>query len=229
MICLPLNFRSSFISVFLFALLLFLPGSASAVNYDLTVQNGGAGTGNVTDVNNSVVHLLTPGASYLTTFPAGTSVKLTPNPNWTSTFDGWGAPCVVTGNDCTLTLNSALTLSANFSLNMQAIIVGHSVAPNYATLTDAYAAADALTTSTISANVYTFYETLTLSRPISVKFYLARTPGAYYSATPSGVTTLVGDLILQNQLGFAEVEALTIQGSLIVSQGTVSIKSLTIM
>lgn len=225
MICSTLNFCYRSIPVFLFWLMLLVPGSVSAVDRTLTLQNSGAGSGNI---NGSVSYLMDPGASYPATMAEGTSVTLTQIPDWKSLFDGWGAPCIVTDGVCTFTLNSDVTLSANFSLNKQAVIVsGHSIVPEYATLTDAYAAASALIPSTISANVNTFYEPLTLSRPIFVKFYLGREPGAYFSQTPVGLTTLVGDLTIND--GSAEVDALAIKGNLVIGQGSVWIKSLIIM
>jgi len=55
-----------------------------------------------------------PAATCTATFPARTSVSLTANAASGSAFNGWGGDCSGTGSSCTLAINAARSVSAQF-------------------------------------------------------------------------------------------------------------------
>jgi len=186
-----------------FMLLLFLWCSSPLVKaadaYNLTVGNTGSGGG---DINGTVTCTIGALGGCTTPLTDGTAVTLTANPDWKSTFDAWGTACSGTGS-CALTLNADTLVTVLFSPNNQAVVLGHSVI-EYTTLTETYANADE--GGTVAAHVYTFYEDLTLNRPISIRLYGG--VGSMY-LTNVGFTTLQGALEIQQ--GSVEVHSLIIQ------------------
>ena len=79
----------------------------------LTVLTGGNGFGSVT-----ANPMPTNG-----TYPAGTVVTLTATPNSASNFTGWSG-CTASGsNTCTVTMDAAKTVTANFALKQYALTV----------------------------------------------------------------------------------------------------------
>jgi sugar lactone lactonase YvrE/uncharacterized protein (DUF2345 family) len=91
-----------------------------ALSYTLTVTEVGTGTGAVTDNQSQISCGVADGAVSGTcsgTYAGGTSVTLTANATGTTTkFAGWGGACASSGASafCTVTLNSALNVSASF-------------------------------------------------------------------------------------------------------------------
>ena len=123
-------------------------------------------------------------------FTSGTPVTLTATPDWKSLFSGWSGACSGTGAcDLTPLVNTGVT--ATFTMNRQATILGHTIS-EYASLQDAYAAA--IEGSIIAAHVYNFSESLTLSRPINV--FLDFGKGDMY-LSGVGYTTLQGALTIE--------------------------------
>jgi subtilisin family serine protease len=84
------------------------------VNHTLSVTAAGPGSGSVTSspavINCGVASSPVCAAS----FPAGTSVTLTPHPASGSTFAGWSGACTGSGG-CTVTMSSDLTVTATFA------------------------------------------------------------------------------------------------------------------
>lgn len=172
-----------------------------AVAFSLSVTNQGTGSGNI---NGAVSCNIDPLGQCSAALPGG-AVTLTANADWKAIFTGWGAPCSGIGS-CDFTLLADTDLPVTFTPNFQAIIVGHDMAPKYATLADAYAAAK--DQNNIAANVYTFHEDLVLNAPIFVRLFFGRAPGEYYSAA-IGFTTIMGSLTVQN--GAVEIDSLIIR------------------
>jgi hypothetical protein len=186
----------------LMTLFFITPAPKSAAAFTLTVSNSKAGSGSI---NGAVTCNIGPAGGCNATSLSG-PVTLSANPDWKSVFDGWGLPCSGTGS-CGFTLTADTNVPADFSLNFQALIVGHSVNPTYATLTDAYAAANS--GSVIAANVYTFHEDLILNAPKQIGFALGKPDGGPYYLGAVGFTTLLGSLTIQQ--GVYEVDSLIIQ------------------
>ena len=95
---------------------------AAASTYTLSVTEAGTGQGVVTDnlskitcgENNGIPN---SGNTCSASYAAGTMVTLTATATAPSSFAGWGGACVpsvVSGNTCTLTINSAQSATANF-------------------------------------------------------------------------------------------------------------------
>lgn len=78
--------------------------------YNLTVTKSGTGGGTVTSAPVGI----NCGATCTFTFDAGTAIALTGLPDGTSTFTGWGAPCVGNGA-CNFVLNSDMSVNADFA------------------------------------------------------------------------------------------------------------------
>ncbi|MGH9774471.1 MAG: SBBP repeat-containing protein [Candidatus Acidiferrales bacterium] len=89
-------------------------------NFLLTVGLAGNGTGSVTSDKGGIN---CPAVSCSTSFTQGTVVTLTAVANNTSTFAGWSAPCSGTGT-CVVTMNSAQTATATFTLGNQPLTLG---------------------------------------------------------------------------------------------------------
>jgi hypothetical protein len=83
-----------------------------APNYTLTVSDTGAGFGTVTSSPAGISCGSTCSASYV----SGTTVTLTATPGLFSGFGGWSGCDAVSGNSCTLDMNSARSVTANFTL-----------------------------------------------------------------------------------------------------------------
>jgi YVTN family beta-propeller protein len=85
----------------------------------LTITPMGTGTGSVTDnlglINCSESQGVITG-SCSASYTAGTTVTLIENASSPTTFGGWGGACAAsgTGSTCAVTMNSALTATANF-------------------------------------------------------------------------------------------------------------------
>ena len=105
----------TFYSLLCFALLPVLWGCGSAhvnpvSNFQLTVQNAGAGGGTIA----SSLGGISCGQTCSASFASGTSVALTATPNSGSTFAGWSGACSGTGS-CTVTIAANTSVTATFS------------------------------------------------------------------------------------------------------------------
>jgi sugar lactone lactonase YvrE len=89
------------------------------VSYPMTVTEAGTGTGTVTDNQSQISCAGASGGTKGTcsgSYLSGTQVTLTANPTGSTIFVGWGGACSSSGTNatCTVTLTSALTVSASF-------------------------------------------------------------------------------------------------------------------
>lgn len=200
---------SILITCLFLAALVLSHGTANAADATLSVTLLGTGGGSVnsspTGTNPVGINCI-PGDSSAcsTTFTSGTPVTLTAITDWKSIFTGWGLSCSGTG-DCLLTINANTSITATFDVNGQAkVISGHNIIKEYGSLQDAYDAAN--NPGIVAARIYTFTESLSLSRPITVTLDLGK--AADYLSPATGYTTL--------------------QGSLTIAQGTVRISNLII-
>ena len=88
-------------------------------NYSLTIIPAGNGTGTV----NSAPAGISCGADCTEPYTFGTGVTLTASPGLGSTFTGWsGGGCSGTGT-CNVTINSAQSVTATFTLNIYTLTV----------------------------------------------------------------------------------------------------------
>lgn len=90
----------------------FIGAQNAAVNVgvpSITVTKNGSGS--VTGANGKI----NCGGSCTTTTPANTVVTLTENPASNAVFTGWSGACQGTQNTCTVTVNDALNVTANFT------------------------------------------------------------------------------------------------------------------
>ncbi|MGD0482622.1 MAG: choice-of-anchor D domain-containing protein [Terracidiphilus sp.] len=98
-----------------------LSGTGVAVappNYTLTVAETGSGPGAVTSGDGLISCTYANGNFTGTCSPSyssGTAVTLTATPTGTATFLGWGGACSGTNPTCTVTMSSAMNVSASFS------------------------------------------------------------------------------------------------------------------
>lgn len=178
---------------------------SSAHAYNLTLGNTGSGSG---DINGTVTCTIGALGGCNTSLPDGTPVTLTANPDWTSIFEGWGAPCSGTGS-CVFTLNADTLILIPFSPNYQAHLVS-SVMPQqyYSTLAAAYADATAIKFNVV-AYEYTFHENLILDKPIHIFFGGGRLGPGYLSHRDDHFTTILGSLEVQQ--GSVEIDSFIIQ------------------
>lgn len=86
----------------------------------LTVSLVGTGAG----VVSSSPAGINCGSDCVQPYPVGTTVTLTPLPNFGSTFTGWSGACSGTA-PCTLTVNATATAIANFTLTSAVLTVNH--------------------------------------------------------------------------------------------------------
>ena len=82
------------------------------LKYTLTVSDTGLGSGTVTSSPAGIDCGSACSASYV----SGTTVTLTATPGSSSGFGGWSGCDAVSGNSCTVKMNSARSVTANFTL-----------------------------------------------------------------------------------------------------------------
>ncbi len=104
--------------------------------YPLTVTTSGSGGGTVTSVPVGISCQSGSSPGCAAGFPSGSAVTLLATPSSGSIFSGWGGNCSGKAG-CSLTLDSARSVAATFSLAPN-VRIG---ATSYATLQDAYDAA----------------------------------------------------------------------------------------
>ena len=92
--------------------------------FTLTVAKSGAGTGTVTSTPSGI----SCGPTCSASFASGTVVSLTATPDSGSTFAGWGGACSGTGA-CSVTMDAAKSVSANFNSNPPAALSSITVSP----------------------------------------------------------------------------------------------------
>ena len=93
-------------------------GNGGGTEFPLTITLGGNGTGNVTSSPAGI----DCGAMCSEQFASGTMVTLTAMPESGSTFAGWSGPCGGM-EPCTVTVDAATTVTANFALQDSVIVV----------------------------------------------------------------------------------------------------------
>ena len=131
--------------------------STNAGPFTLTVSKSGDGTGTVTSTPSGISCATTCSAG----FASGTVVSLAATPDSGSTFAGWGGACSGTGA-CSVTMNSAQSVSATFNSNSTVAlssltvnptsVVGGNSSTGTVTLTGAAAANIVVTLSSNSAS-----------------------------------------------------------------------------
>ena len=166
-------------------------------NSVLTLSFIGTGTGSVTGAMSCGKGTsCAPGS-----FATGSLVALDPVLGSDSLFIGWSGDCQVSGNSCTLTMNGAKSVVANFGI-MPAVWMPPAKVPAsfFGTLTDAYKAA--LPGATIKAKVATFSESLLLDRGVAITIKGGYNPG--YQSNAGSRSTLHGTLTLRNGSLIAE-------------------------
>ncbi|HEX2731260.1 MAG TPA: trypsin-like serine protease [Polyangiaceae bacterium] len=102
----------------------------------LTVRRLGTNAGTVSS-NPSGINCTGDGSDCSELFDLGTTVTLTATPGPNSLFSGWSGACSGTATTCTLTINSALTVSATFDTLTQplSVTVGGASAGNAVRIT----------------------------------------------------------------------------------------------
>ncbi len=108
----------------------------------LTVTKSGAGTGTITGGGISC------GSTCTQDYTVGTIVTLTPAPSGDSVFTGWSGACTGMGT-CTVTMNSATSVNANFELDLFPLSVSQTGGGN-GTVTSVPAGIDCGTTCAAS-------------------------------------------------------------------------------
>nr|WP_279342316.1 S8 family serine peptidase [Geotalea sp. SG265] len=164
----------------------------------LTASLTGAGWGTVSS-NPAGITCTTGSSSGCTaSFVTNSAVTLTPLPRWDSLFTGWGGGCSGTG-PCSIGMSSTQSVSAGFSLKQNARVG----ASYFASLQAAYGAITAA--GTIEAGVDTFVESLLFNGEKEI--------------------TLSGgkDSSFLSTTGFT-----TVDGSLTISAGTLTVSELVI-
>jgi hypothetical protein len=154
--------------------------------FNLDVTFAGAGGGSVNSVPSGVNCTVgTCSASF------NGVVNLIATPDWKSVFAGWSGDCNGS-SPCSLTMDANKSVTASFSQNLQARMVGSSMT-YHSTLQSAF---DGATNgSYVQAKVFTFFEDILFKRAISVT--LDGGKDAFWAAT-AAVTTIKGSLKIRS-------------------------------
>jgi hypothetical protein len=169
--------------------------------YNLTVARTGTGSGTlVLSTGQSCTGV---SCGYL--FTSGTIVTVTANAASGSNFTGWVGCDSVNGKVCTVTMASAMTVTATFTANPSCSVKHGSAC--YATLGDAYAAIPAGTSTVLLAQGVTFPESLVVNRDVTVTIQ-----GGYDVdfVSRNGTSTLQGNVTI-NGTGTLIMESIAIQ------------------
>lgn len=89
----------------------YLPLDTTQQNYALSVTNQGTGTGTVSSSPSGI----SCGSTCSASFAAGTAVTLTAQAATGSIFSGWGGACAGSSNTCSVNMDSARSVTANFA------------------------------------------------------------------------------------------------------------------
>jgi len=89
--------------------------------FTLTTSKSGTGTGTISSTPSGI----NCGATCTANYSAGTVVTLTASPASGSTFTGWSGGCTGVGS-CITTINSAVNVTGNFTLNTYTLTVAKS-------------------------------------------------------------------------------------------------------
>jgi len=189
----------------LLILLLSYSLPSSSADFTLTVTPSGTGAGAVNSAPSGISCQSGVSGGCSAVFNDVDPVTLQASPDWESLFAVWGGACSGTG-DCVLTLTADSEVTATFSPNYQATVLGHSLV-EYTSLNKAYAVANE--GSTVAAHIHTFTEDLILDRAIFMRLYGGREGTEYLSHLDSYFTTLQGTLDVQQ--GSVVIDSLIIQ------------------
>ena len=173
---------------------------AGLPSFTLGVTNAGNGRGSVTSSPAGIAILSgISGAGQTAVFAAGSTVTLTATADADSLFTGWsgpGAGTCTTSVVCSVAVNAAKSITANFALSLPVaagVRLTSKTAPNtYATITEAFAAALNNTTATIDTLAFATADTgFTVNRGIKLTLNGGLASGFAGSV---GMTTLSGGL-----------------------------------
>jgi hypothetical protein len=155
---------------------------------NLTVTRNGSGTGSVAADSGTISWAGTTGtADYL----FGASFMLTPTPDITSLFSGWSG-CGSSGAEtCTVTMIGDVMVTALF--NLKPARIAGSTPPYFATLQGAHDTA--IAGDTIEAQGVNFPESLTVSKPLTLK---GGFDGSYSGR--NGFTSVQGLIVMNGPL-----------------------------
>lgn len=196
--------------------LFFMTYVAVADTLTVTIAGSGSGTVNSNPAGIACDKSASPCSA---TFANLTSITLTAFPDWKSLEGVLSVGCSGSGS-CTFNINGDTGVTAKFSENLQATILGgHS--GQFATLTAAYT--DANDDSTIAAHPVSFDEDLILNRSVFVRLYGGRDGVEYL--TLNGDTTLMRSLIVQ--AGYLVVDRMIVR-DIEIYAGVLEIDSLKI-
>jgi hypothetical protein len=179
--------------------------TANAGPFTLTVTKSGSGTGTVTSMPSG----LSCGTTCSASFASGTVVSLTATPDSGSTFGGWSGACNGTGA-CSVTMNSAQSVSAIFSANPTLTLSAVSVSP----------------TSVTGGNPSTGTVTLTGAASTNVVVGLSSTNTA--ATVPASVTVAQGALSANFSIGTKPVGSSTAATISATYSGVTKIATLTV-
>lgn len=132
----------------------------------LTVIFDGIGKGSV---HSNPIGIACAGNTCAATFPLDTSVSLLPTASVGSYFSGWSSGCLVTTDNCTLTMSTDTTVTASFNA-MPPLRICDSALCYFQTILDAYNASLEGVHVTIQALAVELAENVNLSRNVPVTF-----------------------------------------------------------
>jgi len=162
---------------------------------NLTIAKNGNGTGSITADSGIINWVSNTGTSgYL----FGVTSILTPNPDATSLFSGWSGCLFKNASNCTVTMFGDVQVTALF--NLKPLRISGSTPIYFTTFQEAHS--ESGSGETIEAEGIDFPETLTVSKPLTLK-------GGF-------------DNSYSNSNGFTSVQGLVIKG------GSISVKNLII-
>ncbi len=152
----------------------------------LTVTAGGSGSGSVTS---NPTGIACTGSTCTAAFTTGTQVTLLPTADANSVFAGWSGACSGTGT-CTVTLNAAVNVTANFS-TVPSVKVDGPTPAYFPTIQAAYDAAPDGGSVTILTRATGFSEHLVFDRNVNVTLH-----GGY----DNSFLNVIGNSVLQGSL-----------------------------
>ena len=154
-------------------------------------------------------------------YPVGDTIILTSTPEGaTSVFEKWGGACSGTTTPCSVHMNGVQNVSANF---IQAQLAKNfTTGLFYPTLSEALAAANAVTPDVVLLLGTDYVGAVTLTRGITIKGGW----DALYQSQSGLPTTLNSGLTVQS--GASLLESLVIKGTLSITKGTLRANGVTV-